>query len=635
MRVSRARCDVSQFQTHRIRHRLPTFTKHSLVWSAAARRGCVDEWNLPPDVDLGLREHTSTQLGLTTRRPATAVGIPIQRNKTVRLSDVLVRYSLGSRAQAQAWIETGRVSMSSNPTEAVLSDRRIAVLEESQLLLDQRPLQRETVLLFRSPTLEVPRCGGDEAFFRRHQRVEALWRLRHLRVLGRELVQAARGREHAGLLVLTNDADEQTAGVAKALFNLQRNKPRKQLVLGNSPGTGDGVAARAAKGDVAVAVCAVAAAPWSDVETRRIEKLYACRVLTGVADGDPDPSASTVEDRRHASEHAASFARRALRPCTTFRTKAKLPRTCGCRGPWSDGRIQFLKIGRQGDIVLQFIFTDTTHSRKYDLYYLLSKASGCLVSAVLFYFLYQEDFSIKKAEIRFIRWFRTLPLYPPPKATIAVRNSTVGSDVLEKFGSAETIEALQEWFLLKDAKLEKGVTRDEVLIFLEEGAQITKDTDLVCRQFLRQQGDGDRSNEKCRLLGVALEEFLRFVADVLETNFRLADDDQKEQEAALRRAAGKGVREMTLSGMGGAGGLGMGAVLGRGGGAAGPGAASAAFAEDDVSIAHTLQFEKARLEEMIESMEAKGAALNVSQRRQLESAKHELGKVNEDLAMNK
>lgn len=177
-----------------------------------------------------------------------------------------------------------------------------------------------------------------------------------------------------------------------------------------------------------------------------------------------------------------------------------------------------------------------------------------------------------------------------------------------------------------------GVTRDEVLIFLEEGAQITKDTDLVCRQFLRQQGDGDRSNEKCRLLGVALEEFLRFVADVLETNFRLADDDQKEQEAALRRAAGKGVREMTLSG---AGGLGMGAVLGRGAGAAGPGSASAAFVEDDVSIAHTLQFEKARLEEMIESMEAKGASLNVSQRRQLESARHELGKVNEDLAMNK
>lgn len=313
MRVSRARCDVSQFQTHRIRHRLPTFTKHSLVWSAAARRGCVDEWNLPPDVDLGLREHTSTHLGRTTRRPATAVGIPIiQRNKTVRLSDVLVRYSLGSRAQAQAWIETGRVSLSSNPTEAVLSDRRIAVLEESQLLLDQRPLQRETVLLFRSPSLEVPRCGGDEAFFRRHQRVEALWRLRHLRVLGRELVQAARGREHAGLLVLTNDAeaDEQTAGVAKALFNLQRNKPRKQLVLGDSPGSGGGVAAGAAKAGVVVAVCAVAAAPWSEVETRRIEKLYACRVLTGVADGDPDPSASTVEDRRHALEHAASFARR-------------------------------------------------------------------------------------------------------------------------------------------------------------------------------------------------------------------------------------------------------------------------------------------------------------------------------------
>lgn len=82
--------------------------------------------------------------------------------------------------------------------------------------------------------------------------------------------------------------------------------------------------------------------------------------------------------------------------------------------------------------------------------------------------------------------------------------------------------------MVTDARLPKGVTRDDVLILLledvllqgSEGAQQIfsglSEEDGACRRFLRREDERDRSSEKCRLSGVGLEEFFEFFANVME-----------------------------------------------------------------------------------------------------------------------
>ena len=88
---------------------------------------------------------------------------------------------------------------------------------------------------------------------------------------------------------------------------------------------------------------------------------------------------------------------------------------------------------------------------------LFSKVSGTLLTAVLLYYLYSANWSVKKAEAMFVDWLRTWPLYPPPKPGHAEINSRVrGADRLDD----ATVTLLSQWFVETDRKIEKGGKMD-------------------------------------------------------------------------------------------------------------------------------------------------------------------------------
>ncbi|CAD7929090.1 unnamed protein product [Amoebophrya sp. A120] len=345
MRRSSQLCDVSHFQTHRIKTRLPTFTKHSLVWNPAARRCCVNEWHtrqtegragreqdyvgsqssssaysenndaslVPPaatpdtysgatgsfaeqdalggGVEVQATAPLVSQPGLRISVSSSSTSFASSSSSTIRLTDHLQKFTFGSRTQAQAWLETGRVT-NGNTGEVILRDCRILSevgirgaktsgssgrefhrkTSTSNLFVDGRPLEFETYRFFRGPFLNLPRCGGDEAFFREHQNTELGRKCKRLKVFGMDLLQAAPNKLHTGLLVLTND-----------------------------PGT---------KRDIlegGVEICFAGNSMMSEVEIERIEKIYKCRRLSDVRlavsnEHDHQHNSATVAGRRN-DEH--------------------------------------------------------------------------------------------------------------------------------------------------------------------------------------------------------------------------------------------------------------------------------------------------------------------------------------------
>ncbi|CAD7948152.1 unnamed protein product [Amoebophrya sp. A120] len=277
----------------------------------------------------------------------------------------------------------------------------------------------------------------------------------------------------------------------------------------------------------------------------------------------------------------------------------------------------------------------------YDFWFFVSKGFGCVFTGILFYYLYQANWSIKQAEIRFITWFRTLPLYPPPTAKTAIRNSVIDEEIGKEFKTEKTFFLLQNWFLKKDAELARGVTRDDVLIFVEDQAKLCREGDSICRKFLRQNGDGEKSDEKCRLIGVGLEEFLHFISRILSVNEKSANLDRKVAEeavAAVLIAADPSLGRMgnfarSRAGPGGnstAGSFSSTAFMtGSGAGSLSPSAAGKP--EPEPELHEILMYEKARLEEILDGLQS-SSQLSSAQRRTRANAAAELEKVEKDLA---
>ncbi|CAD7930951.1 unnamed protein product [Amoebophrya sp. A25] len=298
--------------------------------------------------------------------------------------------------------------------------------------------------------------------------------------------------------------------------------------------------------------------------------------------------------------------------------------------------------------------SSTEEPSKYDSWFFLSKAMGTVLSGFLLYYLYKADWSIKRAEVLFINWLRTWPLYPPPSPSVAHLNANmVESPRLQQ----ETQAALQAWFLKKDNSLAKGITRDEVLIFLEEELKITRDSDRICRSFLRRAGDGEKSEEKCRHIGVGLEEFLHFVVKILESNEKMDANRPKlqaEEEICKTLAAGSLLGNRPggfFSGFGAlsvpqgevsdsaaatsteaaSGGMGNSVFSSTSSSGDGGSRTFASASAEPVSLdLDTLQLERSRLIEMVDSFE--GRRLTPAQERQHRQQRTELRKIEEEIA---
>lgn len=209
----------------------------------------------------------------------------------VLLSDFLQHFTLGSRTTAQLWIERGRVAC--RRTGILTKNRWLSAADAKQVLVDGRPLKRETVLYFqpswgltggRIPGATIPDAVeesfpiGDEAtFFRRHAKTQ-LGMFQRLKPVGIELLGRPGG---SGLLVLTNcpkTACEMSSG---ATTSSSSSVP--------SLGGGGGGGGTKKNGVVDVEIHPSYTNTVGAAETRRLlESAYGCEILNH-ARGEPEP----------------------------------------------------------------------------------------------------------------------------------------------------------------------------------------------------------------------------------------------------------------------------------------------------------------------------------------------------------
>lgn len=130
------------------------------------------------------------------------------------------------------------------------------------------------------------------------------------------------------------------------------------------------------------------------------------------------------------------------------------------------------------------------------------------------YFFYKANFSIHQTELLILRALRRLPLYPPPGPSVAERNTSLDPEGLPP----DLVQAFLEWFVVTDAKLELGVTRDDLLELLEE-LGITEE-EKTCRDFLL-RGEGHLEERK-RFTGCGLQESLSLLGQL----YRLPCDSE-------------------------------------------------------------------------------------------------------------
>jgi len=152
-------------------------------------------------------------------------------------------------------------------------------------------------------------------------------------------------------------------------------------------------------------------------------------------------------------------------------------------------------------------------------------AFGGIGGLYLSYLFYKAGFSIKQTEVLLLERFRELPLYWPPGPGVAVTNSKVEQGLL----SDNTFDILARYFILTDSRCD-GITRDGVLILIDEELELLGEGVKIVDQFI-QQGTGD-STERKRRSQVGLAEFVEFIDSIIT---HLGVPDKKFPERPIRK----------------------------------------------------------------------------------------------------
>lgn len=154
--------------------------------------------------------------------------------------------------------------------------------------------------------------------------------------------------------------------------------------------------------------------------------------------------------------------------------------------------------------------------------------TGAVISLYVGWHFYQAGWNIKRTEVRLIERFRRLPLYPPPGPSVAELNSSIDFGSLE----TQTADALVQYFLLTDSRSE-GITRDDVVVFVEDELQLGKEEEKNIIGIFVSRGRGENKERK-RLCQIGLQEFLKLVNDLIGQNAEDTGLSRSDVEARVR-----------------------------------------------------------------------------------------------------
>merc|ERR1712137_146337 len=142
-------------------------------------------------------------------------------------------------------------------------------------------------------------------------------------------------------------------------------------------------------------------------------------------------------------------------------------------------------------------------------------AVRAVAALVLLFGAHLSDYSINKADLLLVKQFRQLPLYWPPSQTQTERNCTIDSKGLPP----DLVNVFAEWFVAADAQMPEGLTRDDIIVLVEEFGFAG---DLVpCKDFVH-RGEAHLA-ERRRFLCAGLQESVTLIS-------RLAFPEDKKIE---------------------------------------------------------------------------------------------------------
>lgn len=134
----------------------------------------------------------------------------------------------------------------------------------------------------------------------------------------------------------------------------------------------------------------------------------------------------------------------------------------------------------------------------------VTRAAQAVGALVLLVGAHLADYSINKADILLVKRFRQLPLYLAPSQTQTERNSTIDSKGLPR----DLVDVFAEWFVAADAQMPEGLTRDDIIVLMEEFGFAG---DLVpCKDFVH-RGEAHLA-ERRRFLCAGLQESVTLIS---------------------------------------------------------------------------------------------------------------------------